>query len=349
MRLSILLRGGAAMALVFATGGCASVSSAVFPETPAGGSTPAPTSVATPIATLPSAGTSVFAPIAVMPGTQTGTAQGQVITGLRARLVSVQGALSMHNATLSDIRQKAAANGALYRIAKADSVASGAPPVAAKIATAQAALDRFATDTTALDGEVRAFAKGAADANRLMSEIDGVRGGNDEDQKQLNVLRGEIGQTANQVDKLVNDISTESALQNAFLAKERAALADLGSGVPGVTPGAAGGVAVLPQAVPASPAVLASAAFVTIKFDRPNMSYRDALSAAVSAALRRKPDAMFDVVGVMAPRSNPDDNLARTTDVAQTLTGLGVNASKVRLMTGILPTISTPEVRIYAH
>ena len=251
MRLSILLRGGAAMALAFATGGCASVSSAVFPETPASGSAPA--SVATPIATLPSAGTSVFAPVAVMPGTQTGTTQGQVITGLRARLVSVQGSLSMHNATLSDIRQKAAADGALYRIAKADSVASGAPPNAAKIAAAQATLDRFAADTTALDGEVRAFAKGAADANRLMSEIDGVRGGNDEDQKQLNVLRGEIGQTANQVDKLVNDISTESALQNAFLAKERAALADLGSGVPGVSSGATGGVAVLPQAVPAWP------------------------------------------------------------------------------------------------
>src|SRR5258706_13484185 len=122
----------------------------------------------------------------------------------------------------------------------------------------------------------------------------------------------------------------------------------MSNGAPGVRPGTTPGVAVLPQAVAATPAVLGAPAFVTIKFDRPNMSYRDALSAAVTAALKRKPDASFDVVGVMAPRSNPDDNLTRTTAVAQTLTGLGVNAGKVRLMTGILSTVSTPEVRIYA-
>ena len=137
-------------------------------------------------------------------------------------------------------------------------------------------------------------------------------------------------------------------MQSAFLAKERAALADLSSGVPGVG-GVTPGVAVLPQAVPATPQVLASPAFVTIKFDRPNMSYKDALQTAVSTALRRKPDATFDVVGVVAPRSNPDDNLTRTTQVAQTLTTLGVDASKVRLMTGISAAVSTPEVRIYAR
>jgi hypothetical protein len=119
--------------------------------------------------------------------------------------------------------------------------------------------------------------------------------------------------------------------------------------MPGVGPGVTPGVAVLPQAVPASAQVLASPAFVTIKFDRPNMAYKDALSSAVSAALKRKPDATFDVVGVIAPRSNPDDNLARTTAVAQTLTTLGVAATKVRLMTGISAGVSTPEVRIYAR
>ncbi len=335
MRRSISLRGAAATALVFVTGGCTSVSSTIFPEPPAS------TAPASPISTLPSAGTSVFAPVNVAPGTQTGTPQGEVINGLRARLVTVQGALSNHNASISEIRQKAAAEGALYRISKSDAVASGAPPNAAKVDAARAALERFAVDSAALDGEVRAFAKGAADANRLMSEADAIRGGTDDDQKQLNTLRGEIGQTANQVDKLVNDLSTESALQGAFLAKERAALADLGAGAPGV--------AVLAQAVPATPAVLASPAFVTIKFDRPNMSYKDALSAAVTAALRRKPDTTFDVVGVVAPRSNPEDNLARTHEVAQMMTTLGVSATKVRLMTGISPAISTPEVRIYAR
>lgn len=341
------LRGGAAMALLLVAGGCSSVGTAIFPADTPPGSTG--TTATAPVATLPTAGTSVFAPGAVTPGEPTGTPEGATIAGLRARLVAVHGSLSAHNATLSEIRQRAAADGALYRIAKSEAVASGSPPAGAKVGAAQVALEKFAADTMALDAEVRAFAKGAADANRLMAEADMIRGGSAEDQKQLNTLRGEIGHTANQADKLVNDLSTESALQSAFLAKERAALADLGSGVPGGVTGVTAGVAVLPQAVPATPQVLASPAFVTIKFDRPNMSYKDALSTAVTTALRRKPDATFDVVGVVAPRSNPDDNLTRTTQVAQTLTTLGVSASKVRLMTGISAAVSTPEVRIYAR
>ncbi|MBI1211804.1 MAG: hypothetical protein GC190_10105 [Alphaproteobacteria bacterium] len=347
MRRSNFLRSAAAVALAASTAACSSVGTAIFPAdtTPANSGTPATTA---PVATLPSAGTSVFAPVAVAPGTPTGTPEGARIVSLRSRLVAVQGSLASHNATLSDIRQRAAADGALYRIAKGDAVASGTPPASAKMSAAQSALERFAADTTALDGEVRAFAKGAADANKLMTEADTIRGGSNEDQDQINTLRGEIGQTANQADRLVNDLSTESALQSAFLAKERAALASLGTGVPGMTPNP-NGVAVLPQAVPATPALLAAPAFVTIKFDRPNMVYKDALQNAVTAALKRKPDAAFDVVGVMAPRSNPDDNLTRTTQVAQTLTTLGVSASKVRLMTGISTAVSTPEVRIYAH
>ena len=343
MRHELSLRGIAAMALLLAAGGCSSVGTAIFPADTPGGTA---TSTA-PVATLPSAGTSVFAPVAVTPGEPTGTPEGATIASLRARLVTVHGSLSTHNATLSQIRQRAAADGALYRIAKGEALASGSPPNGTKVGAAQSALEKFAADTTALDAEVRAFAKGAADANRLMAEADAIRGGSADDQKQLNTLRGEIGHTANQADKLVNDLSSESALQSAFLAKERAALADLGSGV-GVG-GVTAGVAVLPQAVPASPQVLASPAFVTIKFDRPNMAYKDALSTAVGAALRRRPDATFDVVGVVAPRSNPDDNLARTTEVAQTMTTLGVNASKLRLMTGISAAVSTPEVRIYAR
>lgn len=347
MRHSIPLRSAAAVALTVFTAGCSSVGTAIFPADTPPASSGSPTASA-PVATLPTAGTSVFAPVAVTPGAPTGTPEGATIASLRSRLVSVQGSLSTHNATLSDIRQKAAADSALYRLAKGEAMASGSPPAAAKVQGAQTALDRFAADTTALDAEVRAFARGAVDANRLMTEADAIRGGSPEDQNQLNTLRGEIGQTANQVDKLVNDLSTETALQSAFLAKERAALTDISTGVPGVTPNP-NGVAVLPQAVPATPAMLAAPAFVTIKFDRPNMAYKDALQAAVTAALKRKPDAMFDVVGVMAPRSNPDDNLSRTTAVAQTLTTLGVNASRVRLMTGISTAVSTPEVRIYAR
>ena len=315
-------------------GACSTVSDNVFPDKPVN-----PTG---PVGALPSAGTSIFAPVAVSPGTNTGTPQGVQITTLRSRLVALQGEVSARNATLSEIRQRTAGEGALYRIAKSSMAATTVPDPQA-VQKAQAALERFAAATTALDGEIRVIARGSAEANKLMTESLAIRNGNEEDQRQLNALRGEIGQTANQLDRMVNDITNEWASQTAFLAKERAALAAQGlpTGQPsGPTPGQASG---------APPPSLAAPAFVTIRFDRPNVSYREALAQAVSTARKRKPDATFDVVGVAAGRAVVPDATANATNVVNTLTSLGVDPTKIRVFNAASQSIQDHEVRIYTR
>lgn len=310
------------------------MSGALFPEKPASPVPPAAT------ATMPQAGTSIFAPISVAPGANTGTPQGAKIADLRGRLVALQGEVSARNANLSELRQRAAGEGALYRISKSEST-TVSPPNPQALQKAQAALDRFAAATSALDGEMRIFAKGAAESNKLMNESLAVRGGNEADEAQLNTLRGEITQTANQLDALVNEISNEWALQSAFLAKERASLASLG-----VTSAAAASLA--PPGI-ASPALLAAPAFVTIKFDRANVSYRDALANAVSQAKRRKPDAAFDVIGVSAGAAITPDATARAQEVASTLASLGVDAARIRTLNAASTKLRFPEVRIHAR
>ena len=314
------------------------MSGALFPDKP-----PAPPA---PAAALPQAGTSFFAPVPVTTGAATGTPQGQRVIGLRSRLVALQGEVSARNANLSEIRQRAAGDGALYRIAKSE-IALSPTPTPKNVQQAQASLDRFAAATQALDGEMRVFAKGAAEANKLMTESTTVRDGSEEDQRQLNTLRAEIGQTANQLDVLVNEISNEWALQSAFLAKERASLASLGATAQAASQAAA--VASMGQAVPATAAMLASPAFVTIKFDRPNVSYREALAQAVSTAKRRKSDTAFDIVGVSPGRSATPEATARAQEVANTLTTLGVDPTKIRLYNAANTAAQTPEVRIYAR
>ena len=101
------------------------------------------------------------------------------------------------------------------------------------------------------------------------------------------------------------------------------------------------------QAVPATAAMLASPAFVTIKFDRPNVSYREALAQAVSTAKRRKSDTAFDIVGVSPGRSATPEATARAQEVANTLTTLGVDPTKIRLYNAANTAAQTPEVRIY--
>ena len=309
------------------------MSGALFPDKPVSPMPPAST------ATLPNAGTSIFAPVAVTPGSNTGTPQGAKISILRNRLVALQGEISARNPNLSELRQKAAGEGALYRISKSEAMTT-TPPNAAALQKAQAAIDRFAAATAALDGEMRIFAKGAAEANKLMTESLAVQGGNEEDLNQLNTLRGEIAQTANQLDALVNEISNEWALQSAFLAKERASLASLGA----VT-----ATATLAPPATASPAMLAQAAFVTIKFDRANVSYREALAQAVSTAKRRKPDAVFDVVGIAPGATVAPEATTRAQEVANTMTSLGVEPAKIRTFNAASTTLRFLEVRIYAR
>jgi predicted small secreted protein len=331
-------RGLAALSLTtFTLAACSTMTGTLFPEKP-----PSPVATSGTV-NLPQSGTSFFTPVPVVPAASSGTPHGERIAELRNRLIAIQGEISARNASLSDIRQRLAGDGALYRIAKSELVAA---PAAAPVAQtkAQAALDRINANTTALDGEMRVFAKGAAEAAKLMNESAAIRDANETDQGQLNTLRGEIGATANQLDRLVNEISTEWALQSAFLAKERAGLATLTGGASTTT--VAGTVATLASA---SPALLAQPAFVTIKFDRANVSYRDALAQAVSAARRRNPATAFDIVGITAGRSVSPEATARAQEVANTLSTLGVEPAKIRLLTAINSTAQANEVRIYAR
>jgi hypothetical protein len=327
-------RAFAAACLCAALGACTTITGTLFPEKPPSPMAPAST------ATLPRAGTSIFVPASVAPVSNTGTPQGTKIGDLRSRLVALQGELSARNANLSELRQKAAGEGALYRVSKSESLTT-APPNPASLQKAQAALERFAAATSALDGEMRIFAKGAAESNKLMNESLAVKGGSEEDQRQINTLRGEISQTANQLDKLVNEISNEWALQSAFLAKERASLASLGA--------SAATTATLAPPTLATPAMLSTPAFVTIKFDRANVAYREALAQAVSTAKKRKPDAAFDVIGVAAGATIAPDATQRAQEVANTLATLGVDTGKIRLFNGASKSLRYPEVRIYAR
>jgi hypothetical protein len=314
---------------------CSTMSDGLFPDKP-----PAPPGPSS--GTMPQTGTTIFAPVGVTPGTNTGTPQSAQISSLRSRLVALLGEVSARNATLSEIRQRAAGEGALYRIAR-NEMSTTSPPNLASYQKAQAALERLAAATSALDGEMRVIARGSAEANKLMVESVSVREGTEEDKRQLNTLRGEIGQTANQLDRMVNEISTEWASQSAFLAKERASMAALGiPSQPSTTPSTS-------TASTLPPPTMSQPAFVKIKFDRDSVAYRESLATAVSTARKRKPDALFDVVGVSAGRNVVSEATANASDVVNTLTSLGVDPAKIRVFNSSSTAISAHEVRIYVR
>jgi outer membrane protein OmpA-like peptidoglycan-associated protein len=176
----------------------------------------------------------------------------------------------------------------------------------------------------------------------------------------LNRLRAEVLQTSSGLDGLIDALSTEGAQNTAFIAKERASLVSLGL-TTGPAPAAKAAAATTPSgptaaplAPPASatkPAAPSKPAFVTIKFDRPSVTYREALGAALKQALLRRPDAAFDVVGVTASASLDAQDVvkARAEDVSRTMMELGVSANKIGIDSARDKAATADEVRIFVR
>jgi outer membrane protein OmpA-like peptidoglycan-associated protein len=289
---------------------------------------------------------------------------GNVIAAVRADLVSLQGQMSGRNVTLSTVRQAWTQDVASYRVNKNQVLR---PPPGGDVRTAlsqgEAALKRLAQHTAKLTKEVDGFAQGSAEAGVLMAKLENVRPENDTDRAQLNVLRTEIIQTSTGLDSLVSSLTAETAQANAFLAKERASLAALGQGATAsaaASPAARATDAAAPSAPAAQPIAAAQGApkpaatrpaFVTIKFDRPSVTYREALAAALKQALNRRPDAAFDVVGVTPAQGAESLELvkARAEDVARTMMELNVPASRIGIDSMRVKSAASDEVRIFVR
>ncbi len=116
---------------------------------------------------------------------------------------------------------------------------------------------------------------------------------------------------------------------------------------------AAASGAAAPAAPAAAPAVRP---LVIIRFDRPDVDFREALYTAVSRALERRPDAVFRLVGIAPARPGEADRaLGRKSTrshllkVMRTLTRMGLPADQIDLLATTSPDVATDEVHIYVR
>ena len=122
------------------------------------------------------------------------------------------------------------------------------------------------------------------------------------------------------------------------------------SAAPEAKPTAAASAA--PQPAPSSPAPQAAAIapsetrkpFVVIRFERPDPDYSEALYDAVSGALKRRPNASFDLVAVTRDADAARRNLQR---VMRSLSDMGLPAERLSLSAAAAADDGTNEVWIY--
>src|SRR3546814_7344673 len=87
---------------------------------------------------------------------------------------------------------------------------------------------------------------------------------------------------------------------------------------------------------------------VVIRFDRPNVAYEQPLYTAVSQALDRRPDAMFEVVAVSAGHGASASARRSADRVMRTFADMGMPRDRVRLTTSA-GSAGVAEVHVYVR
>ena len=326
----------------------------------------------------PQLGTTNFEPPAVTPGQPTGTFVGQKVVMLRNELQRMQSGIKRHNSQLQQARgltgqHSRGYHGAIAAINTRLSVGTtpGNPFLVRQWNVAQTALGKIDADI----GQMNALANGVAGTSTMSSYLlettraaYGLSGAVEEDHRQLAILEDEVNRTVVLIDRLLNELSEDINRQSNYVGNERRNLTTLslaikngeilGSSLTNRAFASAAPVASIPPPPRGSAGVGGTGRrpLVVIRFDRPNVSFEEALYSAVARALERRPSAAFDLVAVAPGQGTPaqvtvasNKSKRNAESVLRSLSNMGLPMHRVRLSAMTSPRADTSEVHIYVR
>jgi len=378
----------AAVAASLALAGCSSVDDALFGGAPGGSAPPAPApsfsasgqSSAAPApppaetpppeaqeAPLTVAPAGALGPriaaIAIASGRDTGTDVGKTTQSLREQVRTLQTKLLTNARRLGQLRSSNQRLTASYQSSRSQ-IESGLkgttadkPQLVERWNAAQSVLDQLSTNLNETAGIGAAANTDSASAQAVVQQIESASsapGAVDEDHRQLDTLEDETRQISISIERLRKEVAGDVPRETAFLATERSSLAQLQNEIRTGQPAAA--TAAPETAAAANAASDSSAPITVIKFDRPGVDYQKVLFAALSDALKTKPQARFEVLGIAPTAATAAAVLAaqeaarkHAADVVQTMTSMGVPAGRVTLASRTDPSVQASEVRVFAR
>ncbi|MCB9958713.1 MAG: hypothetical protein H6843_08940 [Rhodospirillaceae bacterium] len=323
-------------------------------------------------------GTTEFQPAGVTFGSDTGTAVGARVQDLQAQLAQLQGSIGQENADLQQIRTESISTAQDYfgLVAAINArlqvgTTPGNPILVQQFGQAQSELERFGSQISTMNALATDVASTSATAAFLLESVRatyGLTGAVDEDHRNLNILEDEVNRTVVLIDRLLTELSEDLNRQTTYLANERENLQTLQVAV---NNGELYGLSLANRAYITSVPQLASAArtpelstigaatgqrpLVVIRFTTETVDYAQPLYQAVSGALDRRPQAVFDVVAVSPQGGSPGDvalaaNRARNRaqEVLRTLVDLGLPPSRATISSAP-GNVEGPEVHVYVR
>ncbi len=292
------------------------------------------------------------------------TAVGQKATELRAQFEDLRTNTQTRSEQLETIRRQTIANVNAYH-ALVGSIRSrlqmgstpGNPELLANWSSAQTQLTQIDADIATLN-QLSAQVSSDAGASAFILEniraAYGLSGALEEDHRQLRMLEDEVNQNAIVIDRALLNLNAEIGRQQQYVSTERNSLVELAAEINAGQsyPASASARRAVPVRAVASVTAEAFASrrpLVVIRFDQPDVAFEPQLYQALSRALERRPDAVFDLVAVSPEGGNPAAARRNADVVFQSMTGMGLPADRVAMAAMPLASAKTPEVHIYVQ
>ncbi len=243
----------------------------------------------------------------------------------------------------------------------------GNPVLVSQWNTAQADLDRILTDIAGLNTLSNDIAAQAAMSNYLFQSISaayGLQGAIEEDHRQLARLEDEVNRTVVLIDRLLNWVNDTVTRQTTYVNNERRHLTTLSLaikngemfGPPLANRAFAAVTPRQPASVVGTARGMARQPLVVIRFDRPDVPYKQALYTAVSQALERRPSTTFDILAVAPIEGSPakvalnaSESKRNAERVFRSLIEMGLPGDRVTISTTTSTSVLTNEVHVFVR
>ncbi len=330
-------------------GGCAYSSDALFPSL--FGSEEQEAVAAEASATenmaLPALGSTNFEPVKVSDGNDTGTFVGQKVMTFRKELNQLQTSIRNNNAQLQQIRSSVVSNALQYHKTIGTIEAKlqvgttpGNPHMFNMLEEAQNNIQVMNANTNALTQLAGKVAADTANTEYLVNAVRAaytISGAVDEDHRQLRVLENEASQTAVLMNSLLNEVNSDISRQKQYVNTASETVVGLSSAIKvgsfGVNnvPLYAGNSMSSFGGVVSAPTVNSSTPLFVAKFNKSGVKYQDGLKQAVSSALSKKPNVVFDVVAVSPSTGASAVAKNNATQIFQEMIEMGVSAANINL------------------
>jgi hypothetical protein len=318
------------------------------------------------------------------------TPVGRKVDTMRNELFDLQGRVAKLAENLASIENNGQNQAAAYYASVAtistqlqSGTTPGNPRLLQKFQVARDTLEQFGANIQTLNDLALQINSAASNASYLLETVRAtysLTGAVEEDHVRLAQMEDSINNTNVVIERLLNNVNDDITRTTAYLNTERDNMrtmalaiesgslfgkslsnrpfsnAQLASFSPSASSGFGGGMepANANMGVAAHPGLNGPRPLVKIRFDRPDVDYQQPLYMAVSEALKRYPDARFELVAVHPTKGNAAQVAIESTKarrdaekVLRSLTEMGLTLDRIDLSYTPSADASTSEVHLY--